>query len=34
MAVDLVTGYAGKPNVSAADTGAFNAGVIGSGKYV
>lgn len=34
MAVDLVTGYAGKPHVSAADTGAFNAGVIGSGKYV
>lgn len=34
MAVDLVTGYAGKPHVSAADTGAFNAGIIGSGKYV
>lgn len=34
MAVNLVTGYAGKPHVSAADTGAFNAGVIGSGKYV
>lgn len=34
MAVDLVTGYAGKPHVSATDTGAFNAGIIGSGKYV
>lgn len=30
----LVTGYAGEPHVKSEDTGGFNAGVVGTGKYV
>lgn len=33
MSVHLVTGYAGEAHVSSADVGAFNAGVVGTGKY-
>lgn len=34
MAAHLITGYAGKEHITSADQGAYNAGVIGSGKYV
>lgn len=34
MTVELVTGHAGSAHVSSADAGMFNAGVVGSGKYV
>lgn len=34
MSVHLVTGYAGEEHVTAADTGNFQASVIGNGKYV
>jgi len=34
MALHLVTGYAGSPHITAADAGAFNAGVFGKGDYV
>lgn len=34
MGIHLVTGHAGKPHVTSADQGAFNAGIIGGGKYV
>lgn len=32
--VNLVTGYAGKGHITAADTARFNAGIYGNGKYV
>lgn len=34
MALHLVTGYKGIPHITAADQGAFNAGLVGSGDYV
>ena len=34
MAIELVTGHSGEDHVSSADTGRFNAGVCGTGKYV
>lgn len=34
MAVEIVTGFQGKPHVTANDTACFNQGVIGSGEYV
>lgn len=34
MAIELVTGYAGQGHVSSADTGRYNAGICGTGKYV
>lgn len=34
MAANLVTGYAGRAHVTAADQALFNAGVCGTGKYV
>lgn len=33
MSIELVTGYAGAPHVSAADHGALNADIFGRGKY-
>lgn len=32
--VQLVTGYAGVAHVSSADAGSFNAGIVGTGRYV
>ncbi len=34
MAINLVTGYAGKPHVTSAEMALFNAGVCGKEKYV
>lgn len=34
MAIELVTGHAGSAHVSSADVGQFNAGTVGTGKYV
>lgn len=34
MSLELVTGYAGASHVSSADMGAFNAGIVGTGRYV
>lgn len=34
MAIELVTGHAGSAHVSSADVGQFNAGIVGTGKYV
>ncbi len=34
MAVEIVTGFQGKPHVTANDTACFNQGVVGSGEYV
>ncbi len=34
MGIHLVTGYAGKEHITAADQGAYQAGVVGPGKYV
>ncbi len=34
MGIHLVTGYAGKEHITAADKGAYQAGIVGSGKYV
>lgn len=34
MSIHLVTGYAGKEHITAADKGAYQAGVVGPGKYV
>lgn len=34
MGAHLITGYAGKEHITSADQGAYNAGTIGSGKYV
>lgn len=34
MAMHLVTGYAGKEHVTAANQGSFYSGIIGTGKYV
>lgn len=34
MSANVVTGYAGRPHVTAADQALFNAGICGSGKYV
>lgn len=34
MAIELITGHAGSAHVSSADVGWFNAGTVGTGKYV
>ena len=34
MGIHLVTGYAGKEHITAADKGAYQAGIVGAGKYV
>lgn len=34
MGTHLITGYAGREHITAADQGAYNAGTIGAGKYV
>lgn len=34
MAIELITGHAGTAHVSSSDAGWFNAGALGSGKYV
>lgn len=34
MTIELVTGHAGSAHVSSADVGQFNAGTVGTGKYV
>ena len=34
MSMELVTGYAGQGHISSDDAGRFNAGVVGTGKYV
>lgn len=34
MGAHLVTGYAGKEHITAADQGLYNAGTLGTGKYV
>lgn len=34
MGAHLITGYAGKEHITSANQGTFNAGTIGSGKYV
>lgn len=34
MTIELVTGHAGSAHVSSADVGWFNAGTVGTGKYV
>lgn len=34
MTIELVTGHAGSAHISAADAGALNAGIVGSGEYV
>ena len=34
MSIHIVTAYAGKEHITSADQGSFNAGVVGTGKYV
>ncbi len=34
MSIHLITGYAGKEHITSADSGAFQAGIVGAGKYV
>lgn len=34
MSLHLITGYAGKEHITAADQGAYNAGTFGAGRYV
>lgn len=34
MSIHLVTGFAGKEHITSADQGSFNAGMLGTGKYV
>lgn len=34
MSIHLVTGFAGKEHITSADQGSFNAGILGTGKYV
>ena len=34
MGIHLITGYAGKEHITAADRGAYQAGIVGTGKYV